>query len=204
MKKYILLFSLTVLICACNSTKTKYFDENGVEVSKEEFKSEVHSYEKFEIPGDSIHHKKLMTRAQNGYIDNREVLELLLEKATNRELDSDKPIVVMYYPGKDKCNSSGTATKKTLKIWHKDIEKGIKVIVDVTPVYIYKDAEGLGKYDGVVDWYKDPEGIIETTFFKHHYPCGSFVVISKDGEYVSGFGEYGHTKDYQATAQMTK
>ena len=39
-------------------------------------------------------------------------------------------------------------------------------------------------------WHKDPEAIIQKTFFKHHYPCGSFVIINPDGKYASYFGEY--------------
>ena len=31
---------------------------------------------------------------------------------------------------------------------------------------------------------------IEQLFFKHHYPCSSFVVISSKGDYISYFGEF--------------
>ncbi len=43
-------------------------------------------------------------------------------------------------------------------------------------------------------WYKDPYGTIERLFFKYHYPCSSFVVLSKEGEFISYFGEF--SKEY--------
>ena len=54
--------------------------------------------------------------------------------------------------------------------------------------------DGLEKYEGLLDWHKDPDGITEKLFFNYHYPCSSFVVISPNGNYLSYFGEFG--KEY--------
>ena len=64
-------------------------------------------------------------------------------------------------------------------------------MANTKPVYIYKDGEGLEKYDGIIKWHKDPNKIIEELFFKYHYPCMSFVAISGNGEFISFFGEFG-------------
>lgn len=111
-------------------------------------------------------------------------------------MDSSKPLVIIYYPGKDPCNSSGSATKESRKIWFDQLEDRVNQIIQSKPIYIYKDENGLEKYDGILTWHKDPEGTIERLFFEHHYPCSSFEVISKEGDFISYFGEFG--KDYDS------
>jgi hypothetical protein len=208
MKKVLLTFIIGILIYSCSTTKignkTKYFDENNIEISKSKFNRIRSTNKLLDIPGDSVNHKKLTLREKRGKITNRALLESLLEKETNQELDSTKPIVIIYYPGKDRCNSSGSATKESRKIWFGQLEDGVNQVAQTKPIYIYKDKEGLEKHDGVLTWHKDPEGTIERLFFKYHYPCSSFVVISKDGNYISYFGEFGKQYVWEATQLMNK
>jgi hypothetical protein len=207
MRKILISLIFGILFCSCSVTKTgnnkmKYFDENNVEISKSTF-SQIRSTNKLlEIPGDSVNHKKLTLRDERGKITNRALLEMLLETQIKQELDSTKPIVIIYYPGKDPCNSSGSATKESRKLWFRQLEDGINQVAQTKPIYIYKNNEGLEKYDGVLTWHKDPEQTIEILFFEHHYPCSSFVVISKDGNYISYFGEFGKEYVWEATQIM--
>jgi hypothetical protein len=62
------------------------------------------------------------------------------------------------------------------------LEGRLDQMAAVQPIYVYKNKEGLEKYDGIIKWVKDPEGKVERQSFKQHYPCGSFVVISTKGE----------------------
>lgn len=210
MKKYLLLFIIGILIYSCSSTKiesnnkTKYFDENNIEISKSKFNKIRSTNKLLDIPGDSVNHKKLIVREKRGKITNRALLESLIEKEINQELDSDKPIVIIYYPGKDSCNSSGSSTKESRKIWLKQLEDGINQVAQTKPIYIYKDNDGLEKDNGILTWYKDPEGTIERLFFEYHYPCSSFVVISKNGDYISYFGEFSKEYVWEATQIMNK
>lgn len=209
MKKILLTLVFGILIYSCSSTKiandkTKYFDENNVKISKSKFNRIRSTNKLLDIPGDSANHKKLTLREKRGKITNRALLESLLEKETNQELDSNKPIVIIYYPGKDLCNSSSSATKESIKIWFGQLEDGINQVAQTKPIYIYKDNNGLQKYDGVLTWHKDPERTVEKLFFKYHYPCSSFVVISKDGNYISYFGEFGKEYVWEATQLMNK
>lgn len=32
-------------------------------------------------------------------------------------------MVIIYYPGKDPCNSSGSATKSYIRAWNEELEK---------------------------------------------------------------------------------
>lgn len=209
MKKILLTFIIGILIYSCSATKTgndktRYFDENNVEISKSKFNRIRSTNKLLDIPGDSVNHKKLTLREKRGKINDRKSLELLLEKATDRELDSDKPIVIIYYPGKDRCNSSGTTNTEWIKSWYGQLEDGLNQVAQVKPLYIFKGNDGLEKYNGILNWKKDPEKTIERLFFEYHYPCSSFVVISKNGDYISYFGEFGKEYVWETTQIMNK
>jgi len=209
MRKILLTLIFGVLICSCSTTKIgsdkiKYFDENNAEISKSKFNRIRSTNKLLDIPGDSANHKKLTLREKRGKINDRNSLELLLENATNRELDSKKPIVIIYYPGKDPCNSSETTNKEWIANWHEQLEEGLNQVAKIKPLYIYKDNDGLEKYHGILNWNSDPKGTVERLFFEHHYPCKSFVVISKDGDYISYFGEFGKEYVREATQLMNK
>jgi len=209
MKKILQITIIGILIYSCSATKTgkertRYFDENNLEISKSKFDRIRSTNKLFEIPGDSTNHKKLTLREKRGKITNRALLETLLENEINQELDSTKPIVIIYYPGKDPCNSSGLATKESRRNWFAQLEDGIIKVAQTKPIYIYKNNDGLEKYDGVLTWHKDPEETVERLFFEYHYPCSSFVVISKDGNYISYFGEFGKEYVWEATQIMSE
>jgi hypothetical protein len=172
----------------------KYFDENYNLISKTEFENRKLKNSLLSIQGDSINHKILSARTYQGRLENKKILESLLSSTTNNKIDSSKTIVIIYYPGKDPCNLSGSATKSSRRAWNEELEKKLYKITQTKPIYIYKDKEGIEKYDGIMTWHKDPFGTIERLFFKYHYPCESFVVISKEGEFISYFGEY--SKEY--------
>ena len=64
MKKVLITFIIGILICSCSATKTgkdktRYFDENNVEISKSKFNRIRSTNKLLDIPGDSINHKKL-------------------------------------------------------------------------------------------------------------------------------------------------
>ena len=109
----------------------------------------------------------------------------------NKKIDTTKPIVIIYYPGMDSCNLSGHYDKDFAKIRKDDFELRLNNLANVEPIYIYKDNKGLKDKYGYEKWNKDPENVVEQLFFRYHYPCQSFVVISKNGKYRSYFGEYG-------------
>jgi hypothetical protein len=177
----------------------RYFDENYEEITEKEYGEKLRTFNFFEVPGDSAHHRLLTTGRESGRITNRKVLESLLEKTTGQDLDSSKPLVILYYPSPDPCNSSGTKKKRLIREWYSELEEGLDQVVNVKPVYIYKESQGLDKYDGVVKWHKDPQRIVEKLFFKYHYPCSSFVVISSEGDYICVFGEHGKEVVWEAT-----
>ena len=144
----------------------KYYDQNDKELTFEAF-------EKLRRQSSVVaitikpNHKKLVDRLEAGELTNHQQLVEKLQKAVGqpKSVDWQKPLVILYYPGIDWCNSSGSATKNDRKKRYKKLEKEIKKIAQTHPIYIYKDAKGIEKYDGIMTWHKDPEEIIEKTLF---------------------------------------
>lgn len=215
MKKTLHILYITILISNLSFSQIhqieknsiKYFDENYNQISQTEFnnkKERIGIGRLLSIQGDSINHKILSIREKQGTIKNRKILDSLLTFATSNKIDSSKTIVIIYYPGKDCCNSSGSATKSWIKRWHKKLENKLFKITHTKPIYVYKDKEGIEKYDGIMTWYEDPDKTIENLFFKYHYPCRSFVVISEKGEYISYFGEFPKEFVWKTAKILTK
>jgi len=170
----------------------KYFDENYKSISKKKFRIKKSRTAVFlGVQGDSVNHRILVRRGHKGVINDKKRLDSLLSTVIQEKIDPSKPLVIIYYPGKDPCNSSGHATRKTLRTWFNAMERKINRVKKSTILYVYKDNSGLyGKNDGFKKWIKDPNNIVERHFFKRHYPCSSFVVISKKGNFISYFGEF--------------
>lgn len=172
----------------------KYYDKDDNVISESEF-SELYLIGGFyTVQSDSLRIIKLTPTKEKGRLDNKTQLIIHLEKLTGRQIDDKKPIILIYHPGKDACNSSGSATESSKKIWFSKLEKGTKRIAKTEPIYICKSYEELKESDKVLHWHEDIGKTIEKQFFKFHYPCSSFVIIAEDGEFFSSFGEFG--KEY--------
>ncbi|AOW09611.1 hypothetical protein [Flavobacterium gilvum] len=169
-----------------------YFDQNENKISKKEFLIIAQKNNLMIAKNDSLEKYRLLPkdRTERGKINNLEEIILKIEERTNSQIDRTKPLVAIFYPGKDPYNSSGTATRQSYKEWFTTLEKKIFKISKTKPIYLYRRNEGLEKFDGIIKWYKDPENIIEKTFFRFHYPCYSYVIVSPNGNYISFFGEF--------------
>lgn len=192
---FVVLFSATVYAQNQTTFAVKYFDENYQPITKSQFESKRSTRQFLAVQGDSIHHYVLTVREVHGVIENRNDLDSLLSKASNKKIDTTKPLVIVFYPRKDPCNSSGAASRKERKHWFDEMEDGIRRIKTSNVLYVYKEEEGLfGRNDAYKNWIKDPEQIVEGLFFRWHYPCSSFVVVSEKGDFISYFGEF--SKEY--------
>lgn len=209
MAKWYVSSILLIIMHSCSvsnigNNAIRYFDENNLEISKSKFNRIRSSNKLLDIPGDSAHFRRLIFREKRGNITNKAKLLTLLEKASNQQIDSLRPLVIIFHHGKDPCNISQTSNKEWITNWWKELEEGLIQIAHVKPLYFYKNNDGLEKYNGILNWYKDPEGTIERLFFKYHFPCNSFVVISIDGEYISYFGEFEKEYVWEAAQIMSK
>jgi len=170
------LLVISLFTCSCDTTKSvsklyTYWDVNNNQLTESEFKKIRSTNKYLDIKVDSLDRKELIERTETGNIKNIEVYRSLLVNKSSEEINPKKPIVVIYHPGEDPCNSSGRATKRSLREWHYALKTGVEKLNGNAPIYLYKENTGLEKYWKVVKWYKDPEGLTEKLFFKHNYTC---------------------------------
>ena len=203
---WIWIFFLSGYSFAQNHNKqTKYFDEHYNPITKSEFEKRNSKNEFLVMEGDSVNHKILLIREAHGFVENRKNLYSILSKASGKRIDSIKPLVVIYYPGKDQYNSGGSMTRESTREWYNDLEKGVNKIRTSNIVYVYKNKEGLfGRNDGYKAWIQDPKQIFGTLFFKKYYSGSSFVVISEKGQFISYFGEFPKAFVWKALKSLSK
>lgn len=168
------------------SQKT-YFDENNKIISEKEFNDRKITFEKLKVCNDSLQKCKIIpTRSEDGTIESERFITDLA-KLLKIKIDSRKPTIINFHPGKDLCNSTGTSTAQSKFLWYKNLEKMSNKIKNSNFLYIYKNETNLTTIKKL-PWFKDPKNIIENTFFQYHYPCSSYVIIY-DNKYRSYFAE---------------
>jgi len=178
-------------------------DYNNQLISERDLKQRYKGRNYFAIETSIPNVTKLILRTQEDTLQQVENLYAHLEEITRQTLERDKMIVIIYHPGLDKCNSTGTATLSTRKLWYKEMERKLNRIADINTVYIYKNDEGLKKWRKA-NWTEDKNQIIERLFFKYHYPCGSFTVVHPSGHYKSGLGEYSKSWVWKLTEDLVQ
>jgi hypothetical protein len=143
--------------------------------------------------------KNLMTDINNAVLRwNKDIQSLLL--LSQNEID-DELIVIIYYPGKDRCN--GMERYSTWNIFDRDYLKKLNKISDVSHHWIYKDDENLKYYyQKKIGWKKDSNQLIEKMFFKYHYPCFSCVVINSKGNFIANYGEFGKQTVWEISEEL--
>lgn len=183
------LFTLVLLLGGglglCAQT---YFNEAGRRILYTEYEDKILSGPYFGVPGDAPGDMRLVHRMPAGLTNAR----LFYEKLGQLEAyAAGKPLVVIFYPGKDECNSAAsTSEPKLLRSNHQALLKYAEKFGAAGPVYLYRYSQGLEKYVGIHDWIPDPEGLFAQYFFSFPYPCKSFVVISAKGNYRAILGEF--------------
>jgi len=180
MKKLLLLIALIVQ----NTVNAQvYYDVDNKIIDREAFNNVLLDSRFYSVQNDSLKTSKIMfwnERGEKGSLGDSENLFKELNEKLNLKLDSSKPLIIYYYPGKDPCNSSGVGAKRREQLkWDKELDKEVKKVADVNVLRIYKSKEGIETINDY-DWKKDPNGLIENLFFNYHYGCGSFVIINKE------------------------
>ena len=181
----------------CSSQKSsQYLDQNGKEITEEKQRAIFNRNRGGLISatiseGDSIKYQ-LVPRQEEGRLtpDVNQDLAVYLATIAPAALPKKYLAVIIYYPGKDENNSSGTATRKSYAKWYNAMESKLAKIDGAVPFYVYKDDEGLERQTLGRNWHADRDQLIENTFFKYHYPGGSYTVVDALGNYRSYFGEY--------------
>jgi hypothetical protein len=165
-----------------------YFNELGKRITYADYEQKILSGPYFGVPGEKPGDQKLVHRMPTGLTNARMFYEKL---GMLSDFQAGRPLVVIFYPGKDECNSAAsTSDPKLLRTNHEAVLKYAKKFGTAPPVYLYQQAHGLEKYVGIHTWIPDPEGVFATHFFQFPYPCKSFVVISPKSNYRAILGEF--------------
>ncbi len=201
MKKLLVLFALIVQNTMNAQT---YYDADNNKIDKTTFDKLLAGKEYYHVENDSLKAFKLMyrnNRGERGLLGDSENLFKELNEKLNLKLDSSKPLIIYYYPGKDPCNSGGmySVRREYLKS-SKQLDKKVKKVADVNVIRVYKSDAGLTTKEDL-DWNKDPNALIENLFFNYDYWCESFVIIN-EGKYSAFFGEYPHDEVTKALKEI--
>ncbi|MCM0041537.1 MAG: hypothetical protein NBV61_02105 [Algoriphagus sp.] len=165
-----------------------YFNELGKRITYADYEQKILSGPYFGVPGEKPGDQKLVHRMPTGLTNARLFYEKLGMLA---DFQAGRSLVVIFYPGKDECNSAvSTSDPKLLRSNHEAVLKYAQKFGTAPPVYLYQQAHGLEKYAGIHTWIPDPEGVFARQFFQFPYPCKSFVVISPKGNYRAILGEF--------------
>ena len=198
-----IVFSILILFCLTATAQQKYMDYNNQLISERDLEQRYKGINYFAIETSIPNVTKLILRTQEDTLQQVESLYAHLEEITGQTLERDKMLAIIYYPGLDSCNDSGSINFGTRKLWYTKMERELKHIADINTIYIYKNDEGLKKWRKA-NWTEDKNQIIERLFFTYHYPCGSFTVVHPSGHYKSGLGEYSQNWVWKLTEDLVK
>ncbi len=172
--------------------KEIYLNDDLIEITQSDFKKTDEQYKfynlQFEL--DTLIANVKVQRIRKGKIAS-ELLNLIKSEISTISGDTipkNNFIVINYYHGLDKCNSSGD--KSFVRAKYKRFLKKLKKAENISQFFIYKSPEGTKEYGKQLNWIKDEFGTIEKIFLPLHYPCGSFVLIDSEGNYYVQKGEY--------------
>lgn len=187
-KHFICLIGIILVALSYSFAQTGYKDELGREISREYFEKQILEQAYFGIP-DGEGGKMLVHRMPVGLLDDPEIF---FQKTGNEQAFREgKMLLVIFYPGKDECNSSGQGNNAdSFQKEHKTLLKWAEKHLATEPVYLYANPSGLEKYQGKISYKPDPDSLFQKQFFKYPYPCGSFVVIHPNGTFRGILGGY--------------
>lgn len=185
--KFLLILTTGYLLTVQSFSQT-YFNEFGKRITQVDYEDKILNGPYFGIPAEKEGDMKLVHRMPVGLVDARKFYEKL---GLVEEFQEGKALVVIYYPGKDECNSTGlTNNAEGFESNKKAILKYSTKHNTADPQFVYGNPHGLEKYQGIIEWIPDPDAIFKQNFFQFPYPCGSFVVISPEGNYRAILGGY--------------
>lgn len=185
---FLIVFIVTNIFTVQSQKKELYANDDLEEISKTEFDLNTgNDYLNLKFDVDSVFVNISAKRIKKGKINESQMEDIqfnLALKATN--FNKNDKIVIYYYPAKDICNSGGDKeiTRKNFQSYLTKLKKNPQI----KQFFVYKSKEGTEEY-GDIKWIEDANKLIESLFFKVHYPCNSIVIIDNNGNYYVHRGE---------------
>lgn len=172
--------------------KEIFINDDLAEITQVEFdeiEDLIHFYNmKFDLDSLIINVKVLRTK--KGRINHQKLdsIRTELSVSSGKTIPNNNLIIINYHHGLDRCNSTGV--KSFIKEKYSRYLNRLKKIKNVSQFFMYKTPEGTKDYGSRLNWIEDKSGLIRKTFLPIPYPCGSYVIIDKDGNYLVQKGEY--------------
>ena len=188
---------LTYLIClysivSFGQKKEIYANDDLIEITKSEFNKEKNPHESYNMRFDldTLIVNVKVQRVKKGKISKIKLDSIRneLSEVSDKNIPKNNILIINYYHGLDRCNSSGD--KSYVRGKYKNYLRKIKKLKNVNQFFMYKSPEGTVEYGKQLNWIKDESEIIEKTFLPIHYPCGSYVIIDENGNFYIQKGEY--------------
>ena len=190
MKYLIIIISIFYSTIFNAQNKIIYLDDDLNEIKAKAYaKSNDNNYF-LEIEDNDTLFKIKIKHFKAGKLSKTEHLNLKeeLSKLSGQTISDKSKIIINYYHGKDKCNSSGNpklAGERFISFSEKVNNKR-----NTVQLFMYKSSEDLLKYGQKINWVEDKNKKVSELFFPLDYPCGSAVIIYRSGRYKSFRGEY--------------
>lgn len=204
---------LSFLFTAClystygftQDTTDIYLDEYGLRITKEEFNALAeNNVAYFYLEGNTESGKVYFVekRIEFGKVNEDVVNQLRnqLEALSGSEINKKNYILANFHPGIDPCNANNGLRVYSLNSFYKRIKRQ----KDVSQFFIYKYKDRFVTINESLSWYPDRTNLWQTYFFKHHYPCGSFVIIRPDGQFYLVKGEYDIRQVFKGLKELKK
>ena len=193
MKTKLLTLILGLLTISIFSQKKEiYLNDDLMKITQTDFKKidEPNIFYNLRFELDTLIANVKVQRIRKGKVSN-ELLDSIkseLSTISGDTIPKNNLVVINYYHGLDRCNSS--ADKSYARGKYKWFLKKLKKMKNVNQFFMYKSPEGTKDYGKQLNWIEDEFGTIEKTFLPLHYPCGSYVLIDENGNYYVQKGEY--------------
>lgn len=185
--------------------KEKFYNESGLEVSKEKFRKSIDHKVNIDsyFTNDSVIVGQLHSRINYSKLTLQELksLQSYLFEISGRQVDSEKVIVINYFPGEDRIDEG----KSQAYIYQDNYMKKLIKEGNILQYWIYSSAINLEHHhrDRLI-WLHDKKRIVERVFFPAYFRFGSTAVIMPDGRYYTYFGEYGPDEVFAGLNQLKK
>lgn len=189
----LLIIALFIFKIKAQVKKEIFVNEDFKSISKKQFHEKLINryYYFYKIENDSVTTFVKVPTSKFGRISNKKYEKVIasLSNYTNRKIDTNKYIIINYFPSLDSCMGKRKWSRYFLVKTKKYLRK-IKKRKDIQQIFIFKDNSAIKNFGKYFNYYIDSEQTIEKELFKFHYPCFSYIIIKPNKTFYTKRGEY--------------
>ncbi len=176
------------------SKAIKFFNENGTQLSEEEFYNNRDYSQNLDVylENDSIAYGILLSRRKFGNLDAATFhkIKSYLGQLRGRDIDPNRNIVINYL-----TEPIGIEDKQGKTGWNilgKNYLKKLHKIADIEQFYVNSPKVGNLKFYHLnsINWLEDHEELFKKLFFPYETVNGNYILIKPDGRFFYYLGEH--------------